>query len=214
MHRSYSDKYVPGSGDYDLFKNANVVWLSGPYVLVTYVLFVMVGWAVLHISEAFTPEDCWTVVNLSHGLLTFILFHWIKGCPDDSTQGEYNAFTFYEQMDAGTAWTGTKKVLMLVPTIICWLACHLANYKIFYVVINCSMFLICIIAKIPQMHGVRLFGINSTLGIDAPVEYNGEGGSMSVKVSPDGKRNVTSVQSPQEKYGSRRRVLSSSIQKE
>jgi len=98
------------------------------------------------------------------------MFHWIKGCPDDSTQGEYNAFTLYEQIDAGVPWTSTKKFLMLVPTLVTWVACHTADYKPFYIVVNFGMFLICIIAKMPQMHRVRIFGINSTPGIDTTIE--------------------------------------------
>ncbi|RYH31739.1 hypothetical protein EON65_02000 [archaeon] len=101
--------------------------------------------------------------------MTFVVFHWIKGCPDDSTQGEYNAFTFYEQLDAGVPWTSQKKFLMLVPTVITWIACYAADYKPFYVIVNCVIFFICIIAKMPQMHGVRILGINSTPGIDNPV---------------------------------------------
>lgn len=59
---------------------------------------------------------------------------------------------------------------MLVPTIITWFACYAANYKPFYIIVNCAIFFICIIAKMPQMHGVRILGINSTPGIDKPVE--------------------------------------------
>lgn len=172
MERSYSDKFVPGMSDYDLFKNKNVDWISGPFTKVAYVIFVFVTWFVIHISEFFQPEDCWTVTNIFHGVLTFVLFHWIKGCPDDSTQGEYNGFTLYEQIDAGTPWTSSKKFLMLIPTLITWMACHIANYQPFHVIINCGIFLICIIAKIPQMHQVRLFGINSTPGIDTVIAYS------------------------------------------
>lgn len=99
------------------------------------------------------------------------MFHWIKGCPDDSTQGEYNALTLYEQIDAGVAWTSTKKFLMLIPTLLTLIACWAADYRPFHIVVNCGVFLICIIAKIPEMHRVRLFGINSTVGIDEPVQY-------------------------------------------
>lgn len=99
------------------------------------------------------------------------MFHWIKGCPDDSTQGEYNALTLYEQIDAGVPWTDTKKFLMLVPTLLTLMACYAANYKPFHIVVNCGIFLICIIAKIPEMHRVRIFGINSTPGIDSAIEY-------------------------------------------
>lgn len=97
------------------------------------------------------------------------MFHWIKGCPDDSTQGEYNGYTLYEQMDAGVPWTASKKFLMLIPTLITWMACYIANYRPTYIVVNCCIFVILIIAKIPEMHRVRIFGINSTAGIDTPI---------------------------------------------
>lgn len=100
--------------------------------------------------------------------------HWVKGCPDDSTQGEYNALTLYEQLDAGVPWTTNKKFLMLVPTLIAWIACYLADFKPFYIVINIGILLICLVAKIPQMYRVRIFGINSTVGIDNPVTVRKE----------------------------------------
>jgi ORMDL family len=100
------------------------------------------------------------------------MFHWVKGCPDASTQGEYNGFTLYEQLDAGIPWTSTKKFLMLMPTLITWMACYIADYKPIYIVVNCGMFLILIIGKIPEMHRVRIFGINSTAGIDTKIEYS------------------------------------------
>lgn len=101
-----------------------------------------------------------------------MIFHWIKGSPDANNQGEYNAMTLYEQIDAGVPWTNTKKFLMLVPTIMTWIACHEANYKPIYIIVNCGLFLILIIAKLPQMHGVRILGINSTPGIDTPAGRN------------------------------------------
>jgi hypothetical protein len=57
-----------------------------------------------------------------------------------------------------------------MPTFIAWMACHVADYKPIYCVVNVGMFIICIIAKIPQMHGVRIFGINSTPETDKPFE--------------------------------------------
>lgn len=104
--------------------------------------------------------------------ITFIIFHWIKGSPDDNNQGEFNALTLYEQIDAGVPWTLTKKFMMLVPTIVTWIACHEANYKPIYIMVNCGLFVILIIAKMPQMHRVRIFGINSTPGIDTPIGVN------------------------------------------
>lgn len=170
MSRSYSDIFVPGTSEYDMFKNKNVDWMSGPFVKVCYVLFLLISWGLLHISEFFSFQDSWTVANMLHGVITFILLHWIKGCPDDSTQGEYNAMTLYEQIDAGVPWTSTKKFLMLVPAVLTLIACYVADYEPFYIIINSAIFLISIIAKLPQMHRVRIFGINSTPGIDDPVK--------------------------------------------
>lgn len=170
MTRSYSEKFVPGMTDFDLFKNRNVDWLSGRFTKVAYIIFVFITWGLIHISTIFPSTEAWTITNIIHGVVTFVLFHWIKGCPDDSTQGEYNGLTVYEQIDCGVAWTQTKKMLMLMPAFLTWMACHTAHYEPIFVVVNGGMFLICIIAKIPEMHRVRLFGINSTPGIDEPVE--------------------------------------------
>lgn len=107
--------------------------------------------------------DCWTATNMIHGITTFALFHWVKGAPDATTQGEYDNYTLYEQIDAGVPYTQTKKFLMLMPALVTLAACHYADYKPIYVIVNCTMFAILIIAKIPEMHRVRLFGINSTV---------------------------------------------------
>jgi len=47
------------------------------------------------------------------------------------------------------------------------------------------MFSICVIPKIPEMHRVRLFGVNSTTGIDDEIDYRRNGsGNGSPRGSP------------------------------
>lgn len=71
MARPYSEKFVAGSSDYDLFANKNVYWMSdGPFTKVFYVLAVLALWAMVHVSRAFSPPDCWTVVNIVHGVVS------------------------------------------------------------------------------------------------------------------------------------------------
>jgi hypothetical protein len=171
LHRSYSDKYVQGLGEYDLYKNKNVEWMSGTGTMLTYIAFVLVFWGFLHVSGAFTPAQCWTVTNVMHTVGTMAMFHWIKGNPDDTSQGDYNGYTTWEQMEAGAAYTTTKKFLMIIPALLCWLSCHVNNYAPTDVMVNLGMFLLCILPKIPEMHRVRILGVNSTPGIDDPVEY-------------------------------------------
>ena len=155
----------------DLIGNKNVNWISLPYALSSYTLFVVIFWFVLH-ARGFEPRDCWSFTNVFHGLTTFVILHWVKGNPDTNSQGQYNGLTLWEQIDAGVAWTWAKKYFMLVPTIITLVACKVAEYDPVYVVMNCAIFLICILAKIPQMHRVRVFGINSTPGIDDKMQYS------------------------------------------
>ena len=98
--------------NYDLYKNKNVEWMSGTGTKACYLLFLFLVFGFFHVIMAETQKnkgDVWLVTNVIHGVSTFTFFHWIKGCPDDSTQGEYNALTLYEQIDAGVPWTNTKK---------------------------------------------------------------------------------------------------------
>ena len=70
LPRSYSDKYVPGQGEYDLFKNLNAEWITGPFIKVFYIALVAVFAAVLYVSQMFSFEDMWTVTNIAHGVVS------------------------------------------------------------------------------------------------------------------------------------------------
>lgn len=70
LPRSYSDKYVPGQGEYDLFKNLNAEWITGPFIKVFYIALVAVFAAVLYVSQVFSFEDMWTVTNIAHGVVS------------------------------------------------------------------------------------------------------------------------------------------------
>lgn len=95
-----------------------------------------------------------------------MFFHWIKGSPDEFSQGEWNGLTFWEQLDAGLPWTPTKKFLMVVPALLCLPPLLASNYDTFYVAVNLPIFLILETAKLPSMHRVRIMSINATAGID------------------------------------------------
>ncbi len=41
LNRTYSDSFIAGMGDYDLFKNKNVDWMSGKFTKVCYIIFVL-----------------------------------------------------------------------------------------------------------------------------------------------------------------------------
>ena len=178
--RTYSDQYVSGMSEVDYMQNKNANWIDGTGTKLCYALFVFLLWSFLHMSHWFTPEDCWTVTNVVHTVSTFIFFHWIKGSPEDA-QGDYSALTLYEQIDAGVPYTTTKKFLMTIPAILCWMSCHTADYKVSVNIVNVGMFCICLIPKVPEMHIVRLFGVNRSTGIDDPVEIEASGRPSSTR---------------------------------
>ena len=120
-------------------------------------------------SQWFNPEEVWTITNVIHTVSTFFFFHWIKGSPEDA-QGDYSSLTLYEQIDAGVPYTATKKFLMAIPAFLCYMSCSTAKYERTAIVVNVSMLCLALIPKFPEMHKVRLFGMNSSTGIDDPVE--------------------------------------------
>ncbi|CAM9900728.1 unnamed protein product, partial [Chrysoparadoxa australica] len=130
----------------------------------SYVFVVSVIGVVLFTSQLMSLADAATTLNIAHGLVTFIFFHWIKGSPDEFSQGEWNGLTFWEQLDAGIAWTPIKKYLIIVPCILCLISLGVSNYSMTYVFINVPVCVILIVAKMPGMHRVRIMSINATPG--------------------------------------------------
>lgn len=77
LSRTYSDSFVTGMGDYDLFKNKNTDWMNGKYTKLVYVLFVLAFWFLVHISTIFTIEDSWTITNIVHLVVSESLYFLI-----------------------------------------------------------------------------------------------------------------------------------------
>ena len=60
----------------------------------------------------------------------------------------------------------SRDVLCVVPTILAHASCHVAKYQSEYVMVNLGVWSVVMLPKMPFMNGVRLFGINRTIGID------------------------------------------------
>lgn len=78
ISRSYSDKFLAGSGDYDLYKNKNVDWMGAPFVKLVYVAVILFLWGLVHVSTFFSAEDCWTVTNVIHGAVSEFSPHYVR----------------------------------------------------------------------------------------------------------------------------------------
>lgn len=56
--------------------------------------------------------------------------------------------------------------MISVPTILTYIACHMASYDIHTVTLNMVILFILVLSKQDFMYGVRVFGINRTVGVD------------------------------------------------
>lgn len=169
---------------FELSRNLNTNWLlsssespskrkrlrSGS-LLWSYIFFIaFIQFTVMVLPLGFiSMESSFTYTNIIHTLITLLFLHWIKGSPNFYEQGELNAMTLWEQLSSSPDTeqsNNTKKVLVVTPTVLCYLACHFSNYDKLLSVVNLVAWAVCVIAKLENMNGVRLMGINRTIGID------------------------------------------------
>ncbi|KAL6126342.1 hypothetical protein ACLB2K_074393 [Fragaria x ananassa] len=158
--------------------NRNTEWFMYPGVWTTYILILFFSWLLVLSIFGCSPGMAWTIVNLSHFLVTVIhisifyieesdscqvtyqFFHWKKGTPFAEDQGIYNGLTWWEQMDNGKQLTRNRKFLTVVPVVLYLIASHTTDYQHPMLFLNTLAVIVLVIAKFPNMHKVRIFGIN------------------------------------------------------
>lgn len=167
--RSYSGLYGFSDGDLLPFElnrhrdtfgtETNTAWFLGVY------LTLIITVQLCNLTVLSDMRSTWTVTNAIHLLTTLGYVHWLKGSLYDE-QGEMNALTVWEQLEATQGTKPVRQVLLIVPTVLTWAACCAAQYDRATCTLNIGLWLIAIAAKLPFMNGVRIFGINRTAGID------------------------------------------------
>lgn len=167
--RSYSGLYGFSDGDLLPFElnrhrdytgtETNTAWFLSVYLtLITAV-------QLLSLTIMSDMRSTWTVTNAVHFMITLVYVHWLKGSLYDE-QGEMNALTVWEQLEATQGTKPVRQVLLIVPTVLTWAACWAVQYDTATSALNIALWLVAIAAKLPFMNGVRIFGINRTAGID------------------------------------------------
>ncbi|EAY16866.1 ORMDL family protein [Trichomonas vaginalis G3] len=139
--------------------NKNVQFIDNPVCWVFYTLLFLFLRIFLS-GLGFSIPMAWTLVSWVHGIVTIILFHWIKGSPFIDDHGAYSQLTFWEQIDDQLQNTRARKFLIIFPIILFFLAVDSGHWELAYIFLNFPILFVCILAKLPFMHGVRIFGIN------------------------------------------------------
>ncbi|CAL5069428.1 unnamed protein product [Urochloa decumbens] len=119
----------------------------------------------VHTGCVFTVQQtgsvCIDVVGQSSAKITYHFFHWKKGTPFADDQGMYNTLTWWEQMDSGKQLTRNRKFLTAVPVVLYLIASHTTDYQHPMLFLNTLAVTVLVVAKLPNMHKVRIFGINA-----------------------------------------------------
>lgn len=68
--------------------------------------------------------------------------------------------TFWEQLDYGSQFTPTKKYLTIFPILLFLMSTHYTHYDLWMFAVNLGVLLVNLVAKLPAMDRVRIFGIN------------------------------------------------------
>lgn len=140
--------------------NKNVAFIDNPISWVFYTCVILFFRIILS-GFGLSGPLAWTFVNYFHGILTLIFFHWIKGSPFIDDHGQYSQLTFWEQIDDSIQYTKARKFFILFPIILFFLTVDSAGWELAWGWINLIISSIVVLAKLPIMHKVRIFGINS-----------------------------------------------------
>ncbi|XP_041365108.1 ORM1-like protein 3 [Gigantopelta aegis] len=136
------------------YLNSKGIWL-------TYILIIFVSHLLILSVPFFSMAVAWTLTNVIHDICMFVMLHITKGTPwETPDQGADRMQTQWEQIDCGKQFTATKKFLTLVPIVLFFLASFYTRYDKVHFLVNFVFLSLSLIPKLPQLHGVRLFGIN------------------------------------------------------
>ncbi|NXW66497.1 ORML2 protein, partial [Eurystomus gularis] len=134
--------------------NSRGIWLA-------YGISVAILHVVLLSIPFFSVPVVWTLTNVIHNLVMYVLLHTVKGTPFETPdQGKDRLLTHWEQIDYGAQCTSSRKFLSVSPVVLYLLTSFYTKYDPVHFLINTTSLLSVLLPKLPQFHGVRVFGIN------------------------------------------------------
>ena len=87
--------------------------LLGAWVI--HVVLIVLGKFIINAVPGISDSMRWTIVNLGYMVVSYIIFHYVKGAPLDLNSGAYDELTLWEQIDQGYQDTPAKKYLTSLP---------------------------------------------------------------------------------------------------
>ncbi|CDH57818.1 protein orm1 [Lichtheimia corymbifera JMRC:FSU:9682] len=146
--------------DQSSMPNFNSSWVNYKGAWSTTIFVIVLLKTLYSIIPFISPEASWTLTNLTFNIGHYIMFHWVQGIPFENHQGAYDGLTLWEQIDGGVQFTATRKFFTAVPIALFLLSTHYTHYNLLLLAINFAPLMLVLVAKLPVMHRVRVFGIN------------------------------------------------------
>ncbi|KAJ6665229.1 hypothetical protein lerEdw1_004278 [Lerista edwardsae] len=141
--------------------NPNTRVMNSRGMWLTYALGVGLLHIVLLSIPFFSVPVAWTLTNVIHNFGMYVFLHAVKGTPFETPdQGKARLLTHWEQLDYGVQFTSSRKFFTISPIILYFLASFYTKYDPTHFILNTVSLLSVLIPKLPQLHGVRIFGIN------------------------------------------------------
>lgn len=145
--------------------DVGVEWLNAPAAWAFYLGIIATVRFLVGLFPGIPVFQAWTIVNVAHAVITFYIFHWLKGNPFPTywslSTPSNDKRTWWEQLDHRWQNTPSRKFCTALVCVLylfaarttppAFIAHHFVNFIAFFVVF---------IAKLPQMDSVRILGIN------------------------------------------------------
>ena len=139
--------------------NLNTSWLHQPALPYAYATLLAAFWFLFRVVLG--AGNASTALVVVHAVATFIFVHWIKGVPEGGVIQEQVAhLTFWEQIDDGYFGTPARRILILAPISLYFVALYHNGENMPALVVNSIATIIILIPKHEALFGVRLFGVN------------------------------------------------------
>eukprot|EP00042_Codosiga_hollandica_P054386 m.735229 g.735229 ORF g.735229 m.735229 type:complete len:156 (+) comp58890_c0_seq1:1927-2394(+) len=143
-------------------ESANAAWVHARGMWLAYLTTVVLAHLLLLSIPVLSTEAVWTLTNVLHAVVTFVVFHWVKGSPTETfDDGATASQTHWEQIcDPEGAYSTTRRFLIAFPIVLFIVTTMYTHHEEHSFIINLLFMSLAVVPKMPLFEGVRLFNIN------------------------------------------------------
>lgn len=142
--------------DQSLNPNVNATWVEFKGAWIIHIILIVILKFIFNFLSLVNNDWNWTLTNLTYNILSYILFHQIKGSPFEFNGGAFDNLTMWEQIDNGDQYTPAKKFLMSVPITLFLLSTHYSNFNLNLFILNGVSCLCVVVPKLAISHRLRV----------------------------------------------------------